>query len=161
MFFWTSAHVRARKMLLILLLCSALVAADIYLCDTPFSFWPWWSCYCFFRHQPRGSNNRLNERGRGRDNENRLFDSQNNDRGGQDCFYRKELQCEFFLGYNVGSVYYYQGSNMYFEWTNQHSCGQVYILSQLRSAYEEISFSGLFGCPGKQQQLWVYSAVHV
>ena len=27
-------------------------------------------------------------------------------------------------GYNVGSVYYYKGSQMYIEWTNQHSCGQ-------------------------------------
>lgn len=37
----------------------------------------------------------------------RLFDSQNNDRG----------------GYNVGSLYYYAGSVLPFEWTNQHSCG--------------------------------------
>ncbi|KAH9496344.1 Protein DD3-3 [Bulinus truncatus] len=34
------------------------------------------------------------------------FDSQNNDRG----------------GYNVGSLYYYQGSFLSIEWTNQHSC---------------------------------------
>ena len=40
----------------------------------------------------------------------RLFDSQNNDRG----------------GYNVGSMgslYYYEGSIFSIEWTNQHSCG--------------------------------------
>ena len=40
----------------------------------------------------------------------RLFDSQNNDRG----------------GYNVGSMgslYYYEGSILSIEWTNQHSCG--------------------------------------
>ena len=37
----------------------------------------------------------------------RLFDSQNNDRG----------------GYNVGSLYYYADSVLPFEWTNQHSCG--------------------------------------
>ena len=37
----------------------------------------------------------------------RLFDSQNNDRG----------------GYNVGSLYYYAGSILSMEWTNQHSCG--------------------------------------
>jgi len=37
----------------------------------------------------------------------RLFDSQNNDRG----------------GYNVGSLYYYAGSILPLEWTNQHSCG--------------------------------------
>jgi hypothetical protein len=33
-------------------------------------------------NQPRGSNNRLNERSANRDNGNRLFDSQNNNRGG-------------------------------------------------------------------------------
>ena len=37
----------------------------------------------------------------------RLFDSQNNNRG----------------GYNVGSLYYYSGSVLPIEWTNQHSCG--------------------------------------
>ena len=37
----------------------------------------------------------------------RLFDSQNNNRG----------------GYNVGSLYYYAGSVLSIEWTNQHSCG--------------------------------------
>jgi len=37
----------------------------------------------------------------------RLYDSQNNNRG----------------GYNVGSLYYYEGSILSVEWTNQHSCG--------------------------------------
>lgn len=36
----------------------------------------------------------------------RMFDSQNNNRG----------------GYNVGSLYYYTGSILSLEWTNQHSC---------------------------------------
>ena len=35
-----------------------------------------------YLHSPRGSNNRLNERSANRDNANRLFDSQNNNRGG-------------------------------------------------------------------------------
>lgn len=35
-----------------------------------------------------------------------MFDSQNNNRG----------------GYNVGSLYYYEGSVLNVEWTNQHSC---------------------------------------
>jgi hypothetical protein len=56
---------------------------------------------------PRGSNNRLDEANRDRTNDNRLFDSQNNNRG----------------GYNVGSTYFYVGSVMNMEWTNQHSCG--------------------------------------
>ncbi|CAI8031608.1 Protein DD3-3 [Geodia barretti] len=57
-------------------------------------------------HNPRGSNNRLDEAKRERNNANRMFDSQNNNRG----------------GYNVGSLYYYTGSVLSLEWTNQHSC---------------------------------------
>lgn len=59
-----------------------------------------------YLHNPRGSNNRLDESGRERNNANRLFDSQNNDRG----------------GYNVGSLYYHGTSVLQVEWTNQHSC---------------------------------------
>lgn len=66
----------------------SLVAADIYM------------------HNPRGCNNRLDEARRERNNANRLFDSQNNNRG----------------GYNVGKLYYYEGSVLSIEWTIQHSC---------------------------------------
>jgi len=59
-----------------------------------------------YLHNPRGSNNRLNERGRARNNANRMFDSQNNNRG----------------GYNVGNMRYYAGSKLPIQWTNQHSC---------------------------------------
>eukprot|EP00052_Salpingoeca_macrocollata_P011461 m.88360 g.88360 ORF g.88360 m.88360 type:complete len:1333 (+) comp18065_c0_seq1:247-4245(+) len=58
----------------------------------------------------RGSNNRLDEANRDRNNANRLFDSQNNNRG----------------GYNVGSLYFYEGETLPIEWTNQHSCGSDY-----------------------------------
>lgn len=67
----------------------AVVAADVYL------------------HNPRGSNNRLDDENRDRNNGNRLFDSQNNNRGGS----------------NVGQVYYLQGSKVPMEWSVQHSCG--------------------------------------
>jgi hypothetical protein len=60
-----------------------------------------------YLHSFRGSNNRLDEANRDRANGNRLFDSQNNNRG----------------GYNAGSVYYEQDSRAYFQWTAQHSCG--------------------------------------
>lgn len=56
---------------------------------------------------PSGSNNRLNGKNRDRQNANRLFDSQNNARG----------------GYNAQGVSYYAGSVMHIEWTNQHQCG--------------------------------------
>jgi len=60
-----------------------------------------------YMQYPRGSNNRLNEANRDRNNGNRMFDSQNNNRG----------------GYNAGNVYFYTGTTMHIEWTNQHSCG--------------------------------------
>jgi hypothetical protein len=68
-----------------------LVAADVYL------------------HNPRGGNDRLDESNDDRTNGNRLWDSQNNDRG----------------GYNVGiaPMAYYEGSQLTIEWTNQHGCG--------------------------------------
>jgi len=53
---------------------------------------------------PAGSNNRLDEENRERNNANRLFNSQNNNRG----------------GYNVGSMQYYPGEKIQFQWTNQH-----------------------------------------
>ncbi|KJE92614.1 hypothetical protein CAOG_03538 [Capsaspora owczarzaki ATCC 30864] len=59
-----------------------------------------------YLHNARGGNNRLDEANRDRNNGNRLFDSQNNDRGGS----------------NVGSLYYYVGSQLPITWTNQHSC---------------------------------------
>jgi len=55
----------------------------------------------------RGSNDRLDEPSRDRANGNRLFDSQNNDRG----------------GYNVGKLAYYVGESVPISWTNQHSAG--------------------------------------
>jgi len=55
----------------------------------------------------RGSNNRLDEANRERNNGNRLFDSQNNDRG----------------GYNVGKLNYYVTEKVPVSWTNQHGCG--------------------------------------
>ncbi|WAR25145.1 DD3-like protein [Mya arenaria] len=65
------------------------------------------NCDVYF-HTPRGSNDRLNENTRNRKNDKRLFDSQNNNRG----------------GYNVGPqpMSYYAGSKLQIEWTNQHSC---------------------------------------
>ncbi|XP_029642903.1 protein DD3-3 [Octopus sinensis] len=65
-----------------------LIEADIYL------------------HNPSGSNNRLAESSVARNNANRLFDSQNNEKG----------------GYNSRRLYYYTGSKLMIEWTNQHSC---------------------------------------
>lgn len=61
-----------------------------------------------YLHNPRGNNNRCDEQNNNRNNNNRLFNSQNNAAG----------------GYAVApSMYYYAGSVLSFEWTNQHACG--------------------------------------
>jgi len=76
----------------IVLLCAsaALVAADVYM------------------HNPRGSNDRVREENTNRNNANRLFDSQNNAKG----------------GYCWGPpMTFYEGSQLSIEWTNQHGCG--------------------------------------
>ena len=79
-----------KAILVTLALCVALVAGDMYL------------------HNPRGSNDRLNEANTNRNNANRLFDSQNNAKG----------------GYCWGpAMTYYEGSLLSVEWTNQHGCG--------------------------------------
>ena len=68
----------------------ALVQADVYM------------------HNPRGSNDRNRETSTNRDNAQRLFDSQNNGKG----------------GYCWGPpLYYYEGSIVAVEWTSQHACG--------------------------------------
>ncbi|KNC51382.1 uncharacterized protein AMSG_07563 [Thecamonas trahens ATCC 50062] len=58
-------------------------------------------------HNPRGSNNRLDEANRNRNDANRLFDSQNNNKG----------------GYNVNRIEYYGGSLLDIDLTFQHGCG--------------------------------------
>jgi hypothetical protein len=78
------------KLFVVLLLCVAYVVADLYM------------------HNPRGSNDRLNEANTARNNGNRLFDSQNNAQG----------------GYCIGpAMTFYEGSMLSIEWTNQHGCG--------------------------------------
>jgi hypothetical protein len=78
------------KALIVLALLVALVAGDLYM------------------QNPRGCNDRLNEANENRNNGNRLFDSQNNAKG----------------GYCYGpAMSYYEGSLLVIEWTNQHGCG--------------------------------------
>lgn len=61
-----------------------------------------------YLHNPRGSNNRLNEANTNRNNANKMFDSQNNGKG----------------GYCYGpAMSYYEGSLLSLEWTAQHGCG--------------------------------------
>eukprot|EP00117_Sycon_ciliatum_P002040 scpid46540/ scgid7447/ Protein DD3-3 len=83
----------------------------------------WSDCYM---HNPRGSNNRLNERSANRKNGNRVFDSQNNNRGGYNVGDPGTTPFQTEIGqYNM--KYFQSGtlgsSELEVEWTNQHGCG--------------------------------------
>jgi hypothetical protein len=98
-----------------------------------------------YMHKPRGSNNRLNEANANRNNGNRLFDSQNNNRGGYNV---GDKTAAAFSGNDNGdepntgtqnnqriswvpgsldkdqyAMQYIEESQLTFEWTNQHGCG--------------------------------------
>jgi len=77
-----------KQVLLLLIITLGFVKGDMYL------------------QSIRGSNNRLDEANRERNNANRLFDSQNNNRG----------------GYNVGKINLYETETLPLAWTNQHGC---------------------------------------
>lgn len=106
-----------------------------------------------YMHNPRGSNNRNCEENENRNNGNRLFDSQNNDKGGYACPLARPFPCYKFLddtaraecnaknavnptmemvnengvvaedGTRTPRMYYYAGSILPIEWTQQHGCG--------------------------------------
>jgi len=103
--------------LLLLCACAGIVNADVYM------------------HGMRGSNNRLNEANAERNNGNRLFDSQNNNRGGYNVG-DKSTNAATTGGSAPATIYdettstdiqypmvYYEGSVVQVEWTNQHGCG--------------------------------------
>lgn len=103
-------------MFLMIVYISGLVSGDLYM------------------HTPRGCNNRLNEQSANRNNANRLFDSQNNNRGGYnvgdltDAAFNAgatDDNSPFPNGLSKGqySMMFYEGSHFTIEWTNQHGCG--------------------------------------
>jgi hypothetical protein len=70
-----------------------------------------------YLHNPRGNNNRCDERNNNRNNANRLFDSQNNAAGGYAVACdRQDINCY--------SMNYYGGSLLPIRWTSQHNCGE-------------------------------------
>jgi len=104
----------ANALVALLLLCCLQCFADVYM------------------HHPRGSNNRLDERSANRNNGNRMFDSQNNNRGG----YNKGDKTDQPFGDTYSGQYdmfHYMSdaswktnnkrSILGVEWTNQHGCG--------------------------------------
>eukprot|EP00457_Paulinella_chromatophora_P003789 gb/GEZN01003797.1/.p1 GENE.gb/GEZN01003797.1/~~gb/GEZN01003797.1/.p1 ORF type:complete len:655 (-),score=44.46 gb/GEZN01003797.1/:106-2070(-) len=107
-------------MLLALLVGIVRVSADLYL------------------HNPRGSNNRLAEEDANRNNGDRLFDSQNNNRGGYNVgvkTFQHFTPGEPFFGpaetFDASELTkrmqyqfaFFEESTLTWEWTNQHGCG--------------------------------------
>jgi hypothetical protein len=78
---------------------------------------------------PRGSNNRLNEATATRTNNNRLFNSQNNARGGHntgDKFHDAagtDPKKQYSMQYYASGPTEDEASKLIVEWTNQHGCG--------------------------------------
>jgi len=112
-------------------------------------------CYL---HYLRGSNNRLNEASANRNNANRLFDSQNNNRGGYNCcdldveegFNANDWMADASEMYDFRRLYedsngndagatlekqyeeiYFVGSEISLTWTNQHGTGNKKLLSEM------------------------------
>lgn len=106
-----------------------------------------------YLHNPRGCNNRLNEKSANRNNANRLMDSQNNNRGGynvidlddQDGFDGGDPYANINTMYNPSAnlenvqynMVYQEGSLLRMTWTAQHGCG---------NAFNNCNFVIQFGC---------------
>ncbi|XP_071960524.1 protein DD3-3-like [Antedon mediterranea] len=109
------------KFLICLFVCVSVTNGDLYL------------------HNPRGSNNRLNEQSANRNNANRMFDSQNNNRGGYNFGdssnnpsnnENQQYRMEYFMSgpymkyVDEDGVPTGEGQSLLnIEWTNQHGCG--------------------------------------
>ena len=85
-----------------------------------------------YLHNPRGSNNKLNEVSNNARNQNRLFDSQNNAAGGYQvgddckpvCSNANNRYDKTAEGAGKGQMKFYEGSRLTLEWTNQHGSGR-------------------------------------
>lgn len=93
-------------------------------------------CYL---HYFRGSNNRLNEANANRDNANRLFDSQNNNRGGYNC-----CDLDPIDGFTENS--YMADADQMYDWTflyasnNDNTAEALGTNNDYRKQYEELYF---------------------
>jgi len=106
-----------------------------------------------YLHNPRGANNRLNEKSANRNNANRLMDSQNNNRGGYNVidlddtqgFAQNDPYADFSEMYSPDAdldnvqynMIFQEGSLLRMTWTAQHGCG---------NAFNNCNFVIQFGC---------------
>ena len=113
-----------------------------------------WQCSAdVYLHSPRSSNNRLNEQNVNRDNNNRLFDSQNNNKGGysvgvdDDDYENEDLQApdDGPAGYVTPPMDMVEGAPLPIEWTNQHACGpNVVVRAHIDPRYCNVHAANLF-----------------
>lgn len=140
-------------------------------------------CYL---HNPKGSNDRLNEQSAARDNENRLFDSQNNNRGGYnvgdldpvngftatDWMASATEMYDFRFLYTAGQLQkqyemlYFEQSQISVTWTNQHAAGNAkvnsaIILQFICDTFPRATSAGTDGTygPGNSLSGWSNGAV--
>jgi len=99
--------------------------------------------YC---HQPRSSNNRLNEKSANRQNGNRLFDSQNNNRGGYNV---GEMGSKSGFANNQGAfatdriVFNYDAD----EWSNDQAAGRKQFEEVfLEGSIQSVTWTAQHGC---------------
>ncbi|XP_028418868.1 protein DD3-3-like [Dendronephthya gigantea] len=78
-----------------------------------------------YLHNPRGSNNRLLGEGANRKNGNRVFDSQNNAKGGYNAGEKSEKKTTdwYHMQYFMSGTSADAPTILNLEWTNQHGCG--------------------------------------
>ncbi|KAI8904991.1 ferric reductase NAD binding domain-containing protein [Gorgonomyces haynaldii] len=92
-----------------------------------------------YMHNPRGSNNKLHEQSNTVTNNQRLFDSQNNNDAGYqagdacipNCLNNNNQYQITYPGAGEGVMQYYEGSYLYVEWTNQHGS----MISRLQNQF--------------------------
>ena len=84
----------------------SMVAGDVYL------------------HNPRGGNNRCDERSNDRNNANRLFDSQNNAAGGYAVGCNRLPDAQNDADISCYKMKYYTDTVIPIRWTAQHNCGE-------------------------------------
>ena len=77
-----------------------------------------------YLHNPRGNNNRCDERSNDRNNANRLFDSQNNAAGGYAVGCNRLPNAENDADISCYKMKYYTDTVIPIRWTSQHNCGE-------------------------------------
>jgi hypothetical protein len=77
-----------------------------------------------YLHNPRGNNNRCDERSNDRNNENRLFDSQNNAAGGYAVGCNRPENAQSEADISCYKMKYYTDTVIPIRWTAQHNCGE-------------------------------------